>query len=154
MTINTTAIVDALASHAAASGHFETVNGHEAIAESPSGGLTAGIWPQVMRPSPASSGLASTSARLVFMVRIYSPALSQPQDAIDPTMLAATDALMAAYSGDFTLGGLVRDVDLLGAGGESLSAVAGWLPWADGSRSRVMDITVPLVINDAWQQSP
>lgn len=153
MTINTTVIVDALASHAAASGHFETVNGHEAITESASG-LTVGIWPQVMRPSPPGSGLASTAARLVFMVRIYSPALSQPQDAIDPTMLAATDALMAAYSGDFTLGGSVRDVDLLGAGGESLSAVAGWLPWADGSRSRVMDITVPLVINDAWTQAP
>lgn len=154
MAINSQAIVDALASHAAASGYFERVNEHEAGSELPSGGLTAGIWPQVMRPSPPGSGLASTAARLVFMVRIYSPALSQPQDAIDPTMLAAADALMAAYSGDFTLGGLVRDVDLLGAGGESLSAVAGWLPAADGVRYRVIDITVPLVINDAWTQAP
>lgn len=153
MTINTEAIVNAIASHAAASGHFESVNNHEATSP-PISGLIGAVWPQRLRPWAQRSGLAATSGRVVLMLRIYAPALQEPQDAIDPTVLAATDALMAAYSGDFTLGGLVAEVDLLGAGGEVLEAIAGWLPWSDGSRSRVMDITLPVVINDAWTQAP
>lgn len=153
MTINTTAIVNAVASHAAATGQFERVNNHEP-ASPPGSGLTAAAWVQSMRPWPQRSGLAATSARLVLMVRIFASALQEPLDAIDPAVTAAADALFAAYSGDFTLGDLVAEVDLLGSGGEALSAIAGWLPLSDGSRWRVMDITVPLVINDAWAQSP
>lgn len=153
MTINTEAIVNAVASHAAASGHFERVNGHEPLSP-PGSGLTAAVWVQQMRPWAQRSGLAITSARLVLMVRIYSSGLQEPQDAIDPAMMAAADALFIAYSGDFTLGTLVAEVDLLGAGGESLTAIAGWLPLSDGSRWRVMDITLPVVINDAWTQAP
>jgi hypothetical protein len=152
VTINTTAIVDAIASHAAASGHFERVNNHEALSP-PGSGLSASVWVQQMRPWAQRSGLAATSARLVLMVRIYSSALQEPPDAIDPAVTAAADALFVAYSGDFQLGGQVAEVDLLGAGGEALTAIAGWLPWADGSRWRVMDITLPVVINDAWSQS-
>lgn len=153
MTIDTNGIVTAVASHAAATGQFERVNGHEPLSP-PGSGLTAAVWVQQMRPWAQRSGLAATSARLVLMVRIYSSALQEPQDAIDPAVTAAADALFAAYSADFTLGGLVAEVDLLGAGGEALSAIAGWLPLFDGSRWRVVDLTVPLVINDAWTQAP
>jgi hypothetical protein len=153
VTINTEAIVNVVASHAAASGHFERVNSHE-LGSPPGSGLTAAVWVQSMRPWQQRSVLAATCARVVLMVRIYTSPLQEPQDAIDPAVMAAADALFIAYSGDFTLGNLVSEVDLLGAGGEALTAVAGWLPLADGSRWRVMDITVPFVINDAWTQAP
>lgn len=153
MALNSQAIVDALASHAAGTGHFERVNEHEAV-NAPGSGLTAGIWPQTIRPVPAVSGLAVTSVRIPFTLRIYSSALQQPADAIDPAVLAATDALMTAYSGDFELGGLAMEIDLLGAGGEPLSATAGWLRLNDGGTFRVMDITIPVIVANVWTQAP
>lgn len=153
MSLNTTAIIAALESHAAASGFFERVNGHEPD-NAPGTGLTAAVWPDSIGPVPSGSGLSSTTARVVFMVRIYTPAQQMPVDEIDPGMIAATDALMAAYSGDFTLDDLVRNVDLLGQAGEPLAARAGWLPFADGGLYRVMTITVPILVNDVWDQAP
>lgn len=153
MTIDATALTAALESHAATSGHFERVNGHEPN-NPPGNGLTAAVWADSIRPVAAASGLAATSALVTFMVRIYAQAQQEPQDAIDPNVLAATDKLMGDFTGDFTLGGLVKQIDLLGQHGTPLGAQAGWLPFPDGGGLfRVMTITVPLVINDAWTQA-
>jgi hypothetical protein len=149
MTINSVAIFDALESHAQASGLFDRVGGHEPR-NGPGNGLTVAFWFAGLAPVQ-TSGLASTSVRLIFTARIYLPALMEPQDAIDPTVIAATDALMAAYSGDFTLGGLIREVDLLGQHGQQLSALPGWLPGE--SPFRTVDITIPMVINDLFTQA-
>lgn len=151
--MNTQALVDAALSHAAAAGNFERVTGSEILTQ-PGSGLSVAIWAQRIRPIAATSGLAATSAHVQLMVRIYSNALQQPFDAIDPMMMAAVDALMTAYSTDFTLGDLVRQVDLLGAHGDALAATAGWLRHPDGGTSRVFDITLPLIVNDAWTQAP
>ncbi len=45
-------------------------------------------------------------------MRLYTPMVQEPEDAIDPNLMTALDALMAAYSADFTLGEIVREVDL------------------------------------------
>jgi hypothetical protein len=58
---------------------------------------------------------------------------------------------MAAYSGDFELGGNVRNVDLLGQASEGLTAQAGYLE-QDGKLYRVMTINLPLIVNDVWNQ--
>lgn len=150
MSLNVTAILDALVSHAAALGHFERVNSHEP-ASAPGNGLTAAVWAQQIAPVPAASGLASTTVRVVFNLRLFTTMLQEPADVIDPNMLAAVDALMAAYSGDFELGGLVRNVDLLGQHGVPLSAQAGYVQ-IDGTLYRVMDLAVPLICNDVWSQ--
>jgi hypothetical protein len=149
MSLDTRGLVAALASHAAASGHFERVNGHEPK-DRPTSGLTAGVWVQNLRPT-RKSGLNSTSARVEFRVRIYTNMLAEPQDAIDPAVMGAVDALIAAYSADFDLGGRVRNVDLLGAEGNPLGGEAGYLNQA-GVMMRVFDLTVPLIVNDAWPQ--
>lgn len=149
--MNIAGITDALISHAAATGYFERLNGHEPKNRNAVGpGLTASIWLQALAPVKAS-GLASTSGRLEYTLRIYTPMTAEPQDGIDPAVLAAADAMFAAYSGDFTLGGLVRFVDLLGAHGTPLSAQAGYLDLS-GVMYRVFDLTVPLIINDLWNQ--
>jgi len=145
-------ITDALISHALASGMFSNVSGFEPKS-APGTGLTAALWLDSLTPIPAASGLSATAARLTFRLRIYTSMLSEPQDAIDPEVLTATQVLIVAYSGDFTLGGLVRNVDLLGAHGQSLSAQAGYLN-QDGRLMRVMDLTIPLVINDIATQAP
>lgn len=143
-------IVDAVQSHAAASGWFEAVNGHEPKNRPTSRGVSAAVWADTIQPVQ-SSGLASASALLVLNVRLYTSMLQEPQDAIDPTMLSAVSALMAAYAGDFTLGGLVREVDLFGASGVMLTAKAGYLT-QDQTMFRVFTITLPLIINDAWDE--
>jgi hypothetical protein len=102
---------------------------------------------------PASSGLASTSFRVTFNVRIYSSMLQEPQDAIDPTMLAAVDLLLADYIGSFTLGGLLREVDVRGIDGNPLRVDAGYLG-QDGKMYRVLTISVPCVINDLYAEVP
>lgn len=152
MSLNVTGILDALVSHAMASGLFERVNGHEP-ASAPGHGLTAAAWADSIAPVPAASGLAATSARVVFNVRIYTSMLAEPADAIDPNMLAAVDQLMTAYSGDFELGGAVRNVDLLGQTGTPLSAQAGYLQ-QDGTLYRVMTLVLPVLVNDVWEQVP
>jgi hypothetical protein len=153
MALGAAAILAAVRSHAQSLGLFEQVLGHEPKSAPAGGGLVAAIWVQDLRPIAAGSGLASTSARLEVSVRVYANLLQEPLDALDANILAAVDALMAAYSGDFELGGLVRNVDLLGAHGDPLSAAAGYLP-QDSKWYRVMVITLPLLINDLWSQSP
>lgn len=142
-------LVDALLSHALASGRFDRVNGHEPKTP-PGNGLTAALWAQRMVPV-TSSGLGTTSLLFVAQLRIYSNMLQEPQDAIDPNVCGAADDLLARYTGAFTLGGLVRQVDLLGAYGTPLEAVAGYIT-IQQTLYRCMTLTLPLLVNDAYDQ--
>jgi hypothetical protein len=151
MTLDITTILDQVQSHALASGYFEAVNGEEPKSPPPSAGITCAVWVEQIGPARGASGLDSTSVRLCFYVRLYTGMNQEPGDAIDPALMAALDALMAAYSGDFTLGGAVRDVDLLGQFGDPLGARAGYLI-ESGNEYRVMTITLPVIVNDLWEQ--
>ncbi|MFC7817554.1 hypothetical protein ACSLFT_28405 [Streptomyces sp. G6] len=150
MALDIRTILDAVESHALASGYFAAVNGHEPKSP-PVSGITCAVWVETIGPARGGSGLNQTSARLALYVRLYSSLVQQPADAIDPDLMTALDALMAAYSGDFELGGLVRQVDLLGTYGEPLSARAGYL-MESGAEFRVLTITLPLIVNDLWNQ--
>jgi hypothetical protein len=152
MSLDIRTILAAVESHALQLGFFQTVNGHEPKT-APQNGLTCAVWVEQIGPARGGSGLIATSARLALFVRLYTPMVQQPEDAIDPDMMTALDALMAAYSGDFTLGDIVREVDLLGAYGDPLSARAGYLT-TSGAEYRVLTITLPLIINDLWTEAP
>lgn len=143
-------IVDGAVSHAMTLGLFETVNQHEPK-NAPGNGLTCAIWADRISPVPGASGLQITTAYVVLNVRVYTSMLQQPYDGIDPAMMSAVDGLLTAYSGSFTLGGKVRNVDLLGAHGSSLSAQAGYIT-QDNKVYRVMTIVLPMVVNDSWDQ--
>lgn len=144
-------ILDTVVSHAMACGHFEYVNGHEPK-NAPGNGLTCAVWVDGIQPV-RSSGLSSTTGRLTLNVRLYSPMQAEPQDAIDPALVTALDVLLTAYSGDFQLGGDARHIDLLGAHGTALTALAGYLT-QDGSVYRVYTVTLPVIVNDLWEQAP
>lgn len=150
--METDALIDAVVSHALASGWFEAVNLHEPKS-SPATGLTAAAWMQHLVPLPAQSGLVYTSGRLLLQVRLYSNMLATPEDQIDPNLIKACDELMRAYSADFTLDGLVNSVDLLGRHGVPLSAQSGYLNIGPGWY-RILDIDVPLILDDIWGQTP
>jgi hypothetical protein len=149
MALDINGILDAVVSHALASGYFEQVNSHEP-ANAPGNGLTAAVWVDALGAT-RSSGLATASARLVFNVRLYTSTVQEPADAIDPNLTAATDALMRAYVGDFDLGGTVRQVDVFGTSGPGLDARAGYIEQGD-ALLRVITITLPVIINDLWDE--
>lgn len=145
------ALFDRVQSHAMDLGLFDNVNTHEAKS-APGRGLNAAIWVQYLGPFPPGSGLAATTGLVVLTMRIYCPAFQQPLDAIDPAVLSAVAVVIGAYSGDFDLGATVRNVDLLGMSGQRLEARAGYLQ-LDTKMSRVMDITIPVIINDMFTQA-
>ncbi len=148
--MNVEALFAAIESHAMSLGRFDQVNRHEPK-NAPGNKLVAAIFVADIGPA-IGSGLAATDARVEFTERIYNNMLQEPQDSIDVNILSAVDILMSAYQGDFTLGGLIKSVDLLGMAGEPLRARGGYLT-QDNTLYRVMDITLPLLIANAWVQA-
>lgn len=143
-------VYDAVVSDVQRSGYFDKVNKHEPKLGQRTG-MTAAVWVQTIDPVALASGLAATSARVVFMLRIFQNFISEPQDAIDPRMLRAASNVMRRYHDDFDFEGVIRNVDLLGAFGIALAGVAGYVE-DGGKHYRVIDITVPCIVNDVWPQ--
>lgn len=142
-------IMDCVVSDVQRTGYFRKVNQHEL--KRANRDMTAAVWCQAIDPIPLMSGLASTSGRLTFVVRMYIPMLKEPQDEIDPLMMKATANLMRRYHDDFDFGGAIRNIDLLGQFGIALAAQAGYLEIGNVD-NRIMDITVPCLVNDIWPQ--
>lgn len=140
---------DSLISHAKRLGLFDSVNGHEAK-NAPGLGVHCEIFTDTIDPIRAS-GLAATSCRLVVKARISTDMKAEPQDGIDPRIVRAVGNFIGSVHADFELDGDARHVDLLGAYGIPLSARAGYLN-RDNKMYRVMDVTVPIILNDVWNQ--
>lgn len=150
MALDVAGIRAPLTSHAQQTGVFENVLGHEPVS-GPGSGLTYAVWLADTEPSARNSGLASTSARVVFNGRLYLPADTEPMDDVDVTLAAAVDLLFTAYSADLTLGGTVRNLDLLGAEGTALRAQYRYLQ-LDSVTYRTANLTLPMIVNDVWAQ--
>lgn len=156
MAIGINALINAIVSHASESGHFATVQGHEpksAPTTAAGSDLTFAVFLSGLGPARSGSGLASTTARVELTGRIYLPFTSQPEDLIDPRLAEACDDLFEALTGDLELGSNARNVDVLGGQGQGLSARAGYQT-IDGATFRTVDIIIPIIVNDAWTQSP
>ena len=136
----------------AATGLFDAVSGHEPELP-PGSGVTAACWPETIGPALAN-GLATTSPVVMLHVRVYRRHGEGQMDAIEVVMVDAVDAVMRAITGAYTLGGTARAVDLLGGEtGQKMTSEAGWMN-ADGTLYRIHTITVPVVLNDQWEQVP
>jgi len=145
------AVMDSIISHSLATGWFDRVQNHEPK-QPPGNGLSAALWVDRIDPVGSVSGVDSTSLRVMFMMRIYTNMLQEPQDAIDPNVIQATFSIMQELSSDLGLGALVKNVDVLGAFGEGLVARAGYVK-VDTQMYRVMTINIPVVVNDAFDQA-
>lgn len=148
-------LFDLVQSKVLATGYFSAADTAEPKA-APADELTAAIW--IDRITPVrTSGLNSTSALVVFLIRIYTNMLQDPQDNIDPRVTQAASQIINDFSEDFELvdpqtsAPTVREVDLLGAYGPGLSAQAGYISISQ-VMYRVMTITLPIVVNDCWAQ--
>ncbi len=145
-------LIDRIASVPMTLGLFDRVNQHEPK-NKPGRGLTCAVWIDLIEPARGRSGLTSTDVRVVFNVRIYTNMLQQPQDAIDPNVMNACDLLMEAYTGAYTLGDDSRFIDLLGmTQGHEMRAQSGYIN-IDNMVYRVMTLTVPVIVSNAWPQA-
>lgn len=140
-------------SHAQGLGVFGQVIGHQPVS-APGSGLTYAMWVGPVRPIPARSGLNTVSARLELRGQILTPADSEPADDVDVLVTDAVSKLMGAYCGDFTLTNLVANIDLLGAHGTPLTADTGYTTFPGGTTYRVATLTIPLIIQNAWNEVP
>jgi len=153
MAIQSQDLIDRIASHAMSLAMFDRVNQHEPK-NKPGRGLTCAVWIDRIEPARGRSGLTATDARVVFNVRVYTNMLQQPQDAIDPNVMIAMDALFEAYTGDFQLGDESRFIDVLGmTQGHPLFAQSGYIN-IDNMVYRVLTATVPVIVQNAWTQAP
>jgi hypothetical protein len=152
MSIGVVDIFDKVVSHAQSLGIFDTVNTHEPKS-APGNGLHCFVVMDRLAPARGNSGLQATTGLLTLLVRVQTQMLSEPQDDIDPGILIACDTLLEAYSGDFTLGDSVRCVDLLGMSGTAMSLTAGYIDIGN-TKYRVMEIVLPLIVDQVWSQVP
>lgn len=158
MALDLKTLNQAILTHAGASGQCDYVFGAPSQS-APGNGISFELYLGRIQPYPAGSGLASvTVVVLQNVVLAFNDEPSMPveiqREDIDPRLAEAADALLRLYAGHFTLGGLVRNVDIFGAAGAGvLQATAAWTQQTvEGPRRRVMLITLPLVINDLWDE--
>jgi hypothetical protein len=111
------------------------------------------LWWSGIGPARGFSGLSATSARIEYRGRLYLNFKGRPEDEVEQQLMTLTSLVIGAFSGSFTLDGDVAAVDLLGAWGNPLSATPGYLA-QDGQEFRVAELTIPLVVDDVWSQSP
>jgi hypothetical protein len=141
-----TALFSALSSHAKSLGLFGRSVATHAPLSTPGEGLSCWITAGPLVPV-VSSGLAAVSIELTVLVHITASMNQKPLDAVDASVVAAASVLMSAYAGAFTLGGLVREVNIFGGLKADLSYVL-----FEGKPFRLAEITLPMIINDAWNE--
>jgi hypothetical protein len=153
MAIDYRAITDELASVAQRTGLFDTVNKHEPKS-APGKGLHCSVFYMGKRPS-LRSGLRSTSVVARWMIQVECSMKREPEDDIDIDLTEAADAILSALHGGYKLDVAgVRGIDLLGSdGNEGVVDEAGYIPREQGLMYRVIGITVPVIINDAFDQA-
>lgn len=140
---------DSVASMALSLGFFDRVTLHEPK-NAPGKGLTLAIF-MGQFGAVQSSGLAATSVRFNLVAQLRCSMTREPQDDIDLDLLEAADALCAEINGDFDLGESVRAVDVFGMHGTVMGGEPGYVNH-DGHMYRIIDVTVPCIVNDAWTQ--
>lgn len=148
--LGTAAMLSKLTTHAKKLGIFERVLTHEPKS-APGSGLSCIVWCASIVPLAAASGLASTTARVLWSIQLRMPFTSAPEDAIDTKLMDAVDKLFTEYTQDFDLGDSVKQIDILGQHGIPLQATGGYLE-QDKAVYRTMAISMPVIVNDAWPQ--
>lgn len=149
MALQSVEILNKLISHVKRVGVLKQVHAHEP--KNAPGASTASVFLREVRAVQAGSGLNKTNALVVWNVRLYQNMLKDPQDSIDVQLLNTMDLLLTSFNADFTLEGTVKAVDILGISGVGLGAEAGYVE-IDRKMFRVIDITLPVLINNVWTQ--
>lgn len=151
MSVGAGTVLRRLRDHAKVLGSFEVARIGE-FKSAPPNGLCFAVWSQRLGTSPVGSGLASTNALLRCTARLYMPLSYRPEDDIELKTLDAADGYLGRINGDYTLGGLVRNVDILGEAGDVPTWDYGHVN-IDNKLFRIADLNLNVIFNDSWTQS-
>lgn len=141
-----------LSSYAKRLGVFDRVEFREPT-NKPAGGTALALWVNDYRPPPSGSGVASTSMVLDIRATVFCALGTgkRSADEIEADVLYAVHRYMKVLSEDFELDRMVRNIDLLGQTGQAMHADFGHLQYED-TWYRIGEITLPLIINDVYEQ--
>jgi hypothetical protein len=142
------ALMQAVQSHAQQLGVFRGGVALHAPISTPPNDLAAWITLGPVAPV-ISSGVAAVSIQVTLLIHLTMSLNTRPLDDVDAALLGAAAVLMNAYATSFTLGGLVREVDIFGG----MKAEPGYLLY-EGNPMRTVEIALPMIVNDAWQETP
>ena len=140
--------LNAVASKMQASGYFQNAIVQIGEPKSPptGQGISAAIW--MNRVGVVGTTLTKTIESHVISVRLYTDMLAEPQEDIEMNLAAVTSDFMGDLCGEYDLGGTIRNVDFAGEYGTGLSAEWGHVD-VSGKMCRVVDITIPLTVDDS-----
>lgn len=150
--VRISSVLDILISDAQLLGIFEHVNQFESTS-SPGTGLTAEIvWMLGPTPMANRSGLTSTSARVVYGMRIMVPFKNTPKESLDPILTNAVDLYINSLHGELALADAQGSfIDVFGMGGIPIDAQGGYLT-LDQTTYRVGTVTIPVIMENVWTQ--
>lgn len=136
-------------------GMFDSVQNFELTGNI--GQFVAAVFPdpEAITPVAGLSGTNVTSLCVQFVVRIYMAASVANPDVIDPRALNAAAVIMRKFNEGFTFTETVYSIDLLAAFSGGVKAHAGYVKVGSPDASalyRVIDIAVPVLLTDVWQQ--
>lgn len=144
------AVLTTLLDYAREQGVYEVVRLTEFTTPPPSG-LCFALWAEALGTTQTGTGLASTNALVRCMARIYYPAFGKDSATHEVRMINAASGYLGKLNGGFTLGGTVRNVDILGETGELPEWEFGHAG-IDNKISRIADLSIRAVLNDVWIQ--
>jgi hypothetical protein len=130
------------------SGIFTEVLGIEPD-NSAGAGLSAAVF--FTSSHPVELVLNGMSSLYVYTMRIFTDQLASPPEAIEELIVSAVDKVFDLLAGDFDVGKTVREVDFMGQFGTPVSSSAGYVPIPGNPDSRIVDIIIPLVVNDTME---
>lgn len=152
MSVDAAGVLRKLVDHAKLSGvKFEVARLGE-FKSAPPNGLCFALWVEDLGSAPAGSGLATTTALMRCTARLYMPLTYRPEEDIEIRPAAAADAYLTRLNGDLTLGGTVRNIDILAEMAEQPVWRFGHAN-IDNKLFRIADLPIGVIFNDAWEQS-
>jgi hypothetical protein len=117
----------------------------------PPNGVCFAVWAQELG-SGVGGGLATTAPLLSATARIYAPGTRKPERDLEIDVLNAADLYLGGLNAGFTLGGVARNVDILGEQGDPLKWQFGHIV-IDNKIFRIADLQVHVVLRSEWAQA-
>lgn len=132
-------------SYLAASGYFQSTQVGEPK-KPPEAEFSASVF--MSRVSVVELTLNSTIEVHVPTVRIYRQMFAEPEENIEFDLGRIISQVSSDLLGEYDLGATIRNVDAGGQHGTPLSAQWGYLD-VGGTMFRIVDMTVPLIVDDS-----
>lgn len=110
------------------------------------------FWPEYVEAYPEGSGLATTAMKANIIVRLWkNKAVLSLNDPVDALLLALADSILSQFHGDLVNTSHDWYVDVEGETGKSMGFKTGFVKLS-GAIYRVIDVDIPIVINDFYTQ--